>query len=344
MTVTVTVAPNTLHLLFYPFMFRQNSKANIILRCLHLAETTYKSRPLARKFTLLRQAGGTNTIYQPKFIAVSLASDVYIAIRGSVDFGDFTTVFNGLPVPFMSRHLVHEGAMRAARWILDECNDLICSCTGKIVFTGHSLGGSVASIAATILRYERGYKHVIAICFGTFPTMSKELSNETRSFITTFILNRDPISKWNPRNLKKMVTSVMPLNRTDSSSLISLTSIIREFAGTILGASHPNDSLSHQIKKSSSQMTRKLLRDLRTVDDDTNLFNPGMVYHIEISDDESQSQMQTTMKMNMFEEGGNLNSFYDVIKDVSDHWFTPYQRFIHHMMTTVHGSRLSENS
>jgi hypothetical protein len=293
---------------------------------------------------LLRQAGGTNTIYQPKFIAVSLASDIYITIRGSVDFGDFATVFDGVPVPFMSRHLVHEGAMKAARWILDECNDLICSCTGKIVFTGHSLGGSVASIAATILRCERGYKQVIAICFGTFPTMSNELSNETRSFITTFILNRDPISKWNPRNLKKMVTSVMPLNRTDSNSLISLTSIVQEFAGTILGASNPNDSLSHQIKKSSSQMTRKLLRDLRTLDDDTNLFNPGMVYHIESSDDDTRSQMETAMKMNMFEEGRHLDSFNDVIKDVGDHWFALYRRFVHQMMTIVHESRLSENS
>jgi hypothetical protein len=301
---------------------------------------------------LLRQSGGTNTSYQPKFIAVSLASDIYITIRGSVDFGDFTTVFEGAPISFMSRHLVHEGTMKAARWILDECNDLIYSCTGKIVFTGHSLGGSVASIAATILRCERGHKNVIAICFGTFPTMSKELSNETRSFITTFILNRDPISKMNPQNLKKMVTSVMPLNRTDSNSLISLTSVVREFAETILGASNPNDSLNQQIKKSSSQMTRKLLRDVRTLDDDTNLFNPGTVYHIESLDDGARSEMQMQMpkqtktmtKMNMFEEGGHLNSFHDVIKDVGDHWFGLYRQLVHQMMTIVHGPRLSDNS
>jgi hypothetical protein len=170
--------------------------------------------------------------------------------------------------------------------------------------------------------------------------MSKELANETRSFITTFILNQDPISKWNPRNLKKMVTSVMPLNSTDSSSLISLTSIVREFAETILDASNPNDSLNHQIKKSSSQMTRKLLRDLRSLDDHMNLFNPGTVHHIESPDDDARSEM----KMNVFKEGGHLDSFYDVIKDVGDHWFGLYQRLVHQMMTSVYGTRLSDNS
>jgi hypothetical protein len=283
-------------------------------------------------------------MYHPKFIAVFHSSDIYITIRGSADFGDLATVFDGMPVPFMSRHLVHEGAMKAARWILDECKDLICSYTGKIVFTGHSLGGAVASIAATILRYERGYKQVMAICFGTFPTMSKELANDTRSFITTFVLNRDPISKCNPQNVKKMVTSVTPLNRTDSNSLISLTSTVQEFAGTILGAADPNDSLSRQIQKSSSQMARKLLRDLRTLDNDANLFNPGMVYQIESSDDDTRSQTQTAMKLNMFEEGGRLDSFNDIIKDVGDHRFALYRRLVHQMMTIAHGSRLSENS
>jgi hypothetical protein len=154
----------------------------------------------------------------------------------------------------------------------------------------------------------------------------------------------------NPQNLKKMVRSVMPLDRTDSNSLISLTSIVREFAETILGASNPNDSLNQEIKKSSSQTTRELLRDVRILDDDTNLFNPGTVHHIESLDDGARSEMQmpkqTMMmtKMNMFEEGGHLNSFHDVIKDVGDHWFGLYRQLVHQMMTIVHGPRLSDNS
>jgi hypothetical protein len=61
-------------------------------------------------------------------------------------------------------------------------------------------------------------------------------------------------------------------------------------------------------------------------------------------------QMQTTMKMktkmqmNVFEEGGHLDSFHDVIKDVGDHWFGLYRQLVHQMMTIVHGSRLSEKS
>jgi hypothetical protein len=144
-----------------------------------------------------------------------------------------------------------------------------------------------------------------------------------------------------------MVTSVMVLNRTDSNSLISLTSTVREFAETILGASNPNDSLNHQIKKSSLQMTRKLLLDVRTLDEDTNLFNPWMVHHIESSDDDARSEMQTQtqtmMTMNIFEEGGHLNSSHDVIKDVGDPWFGLYRRQVHQMMTIVHGPRLSDN-
>jgi tellurite resistance-related uncharacterized protein len=63
-------------------------------------------------------------------------------------------------------------------------------------------------------------------------------------------------------------------------------------------------------------MTRKLLRDVRTLDEDTNLFNPGMVHHIESSDDDARSEMQMQMQtqtqtqtmmtmitMNIFEEG-----------------------------------------
>jgi hypothetical protein len=60
-------------------------------------------------------------------------------------------------------------------------------------------------------------------------------------------------------------------------------------------------------------------------------------------------QMQTAMKvktkmqMNVFEEGGHLDSFH-VIKDVSDHCFGLYRQLVHQMMTIVHGSRLSEKS
>jgi hypothetical protein len=87
-----------------------------------------------------------------------------------------------------------------------------------------------------------------------------------------------------------MVTSVMPLNNTYSSSLISSTPAVREFAKRTVGASSPNDSLNHQIKKSSSKMTRKLFRDLRRLDDHAILFNPGTIYHIESSDDDARSE------------------------------------------------------
>jgi hypothetical protein len=97
-------------------------------------------------------------------------------------------------------------------------------------------------------------------------------------------------------------------------------------------------------------MTHKLLRDLYTLDDHTNLFNPGTVCHIESSDDDARSEMQTTMKMktkmqaNVFEEGRHLDNFHHAIKDVGDYWFGLYRQLVHPMMTIVHGSRLSEKS
>jgi hypothetical protein len=85
-----------------------------------------------------------------------------------------------------------------------------------------------------------------------------------------------------------MMTLVMPLDRTDPSSL---TLIVREFAEVIMGASNPNEPLNQQNHRSSFQITRKLLRDLRALDDDTDFFNPGTLYLIGGSDDDARSEM-----------------------------------------------------
>jgi predicted alpha/beta hydrolase family esterase len=106
--------------------------------------------------------------------------------------------------------------MMAALWVVDQCRDLISSWPGPITFTGHSLGGGTSAIAATFLRLRENYTNVRGIVFATGPALSEQLVARTRSFVTTFIVDRDPISRISPLSMKQMVSAVASITETST--------------------------------------------------------------------------------------------------------------------------------
>lgn len=78
----------------------------------------------------------------------------------------------------------------------------------KIVCLGHSLGGAVSSIIATILKkgdfgpvqnigniQQKFHNRIRALTFGTPPTFSESISEETNEFITNIVFKGDVVPK-----------------------------------------------------------------------------------------------------------------------------------------------------
>jgi hypothetical protein len=89
-------------------------KAALVTQCLKLAGTAYGYNPLPRQLMQLREFGGTNTVAEPRFIAASHGSDLYISVRGSMEPANVTTCLDISLVPLLGDRLIHEGNLTTA--------------------------------------------------------------------------------------------------------------------------------------------------------------------------------------------------------------------------------------
>jgi hypothetical protein len=307
--------------------------ATLVMLCLDLSAAVYGHSGLPPQFTLLRDSGTTSQVYRPRFLAASLGSELYIAVRGSITPVDLRTVLEVRPVTFPGTdQFVHYGPMMAARWVIDQCRDLISSWRGTITFTGHSLGGGASAIAATILRLRENYTNVCGVVFATAPALSEQLAARARSFVTTFIVDRDPVSRLSPLNMKRMVSAVVSINDTDTGMLVDTVEVL---LGTILGTFRTGDKQSRGVREMSPVIAKTLIEGARLTHDQE-LVQPGFVCHVVT--EKHQTEVRT------FKEGRKLSSFTDVINEIGDHRFTNYQRVLRQSVSTLIGSRFAEYS
>jgi hypothetical protein len=253
-----------------------------------------------------------------------LGADLYIVIRGSRSLADVKMVIEFNLISFLDNREAHEGALRSALWVVEECRDIISSCKGRSIFTGHSLGGSIASPAATILRGHEENERVSAVYFGTFPSMSDQLAIEVQPFIITTILNRDPIAKLSPQNIKSAITVVAPIAQSNPLFLIGI--VVRLVQAGSGGA------IAEQIMASAAEIAQTLLRTITSIGETQNLVNPGAVYHIVITDG--------GFDIRRFREDEGVGNIFELAQGIDDHTCNSYRQVLQKSISALKGATL----
>lgn len=144
-----------------------------------------------------------------------------IWVRGT-DFIDVNDVFINLrtkPIEFY-KGCCHNGYFIAANEIIAKIIDFFNrDYVNEIICLGHSLGGAVASVIATILNkfeFESGNhinrlrenNKIRALIYGTPPTFSRDICYQTHNFISNIVLKKDVVPK-----LGGMFNSLLHLQR-----------------------------------------------------------------------------------------------------------------------------------
>jgi hypothetical protein len=157
-------------------------------------------------FTQLATFGGGETFF-PKVTVGTASGSTYIVVRGSTEPADFALNLQGAFTPFLTG-CAHDGVLRASRWIIEQSRQFIDSATGRVIVTGHSLGGSCAAVIATILALEEKKPNVIAIAAAPFPVLSPDLQKATEPFVTSLIFARDIVPQLTGSNCKQLLLSI----------------------------------------------------------------------------------------------------------------------------------------
>jgi hypothetical protein len=294
----------------------------LVMLCLNLASSSYDNRTLPAIFRIVLDSGGS-TYYQPRFFVASSGPNLYIAIRGSVEISDFNAVLDFNPAPFLETHHAHAGALKCADWVLAQCAALLADCRGTIVFTGHSIGGTVASLCAARMRLERKNPNVSAVCFATLPAVTQSLSKLMRPFVTTFVVGQDIIPCLNPGNFRAVFQVFLAGKGQKGLPAPDLGSIVEKFAEAMImkdtGAPR-TDAVMREVKQHSAKLGARLLVNLGLMGKAGKIVNPGVVYHVIITDGRPDVQF--------FDENVPIESIFEIFSGITDHFIGKYRRVL----------------
>jgi hypothetical protein len=301
---------------------------SLVMLCLNLASSSYDDRRIPASFRRLVDMGG-NADYQPRFFAALHGPDLYVAIRGSVEITDFNAVLDFNPAPFLESHHAHSGALKCADWVLEQCDAIISNCTGTVVFTGHSIGGTIASLCAARLRLDKGNSNVYATCFATLPAVSEGLGKLLRPFVTTFVVNQDIIPSLNPGNFRAVFQVFLTPPGKDGLKTPDLGGIVEKFAESLIikdSGTPKTEAVMREIRLHSAKLGARLLVNLGLMGKAGKVINPGVVYHVIITDGVPDVQF--------FDENVPLENIFEIFSGLKDHFIGTYRKVLGSCMRT----------
>lgn len=165
------------------------------------------------EYSVLLAGGGTDGIPHFKLVHNETNNKYIIWVRGTkfTDPNDVLININVTPTPFYGG-TCHKGYFYAAMEILKRIIDVLQNVfeiqhIPKFVCLGHSLGGAVSSVIATILTngnigqiqglhaFINIIDNIEAYVFGTPPVFSTAISMQSRNFVRNIILKDDIVPK-----------------------------------------------------------------------------------------------------------------------------------------------------
>ena len=172
-----------------------------------LSELVFPGSDLPGVYTKVKSGGSMGT-GMPMYFAAKGGNDLWIVVRGAAEPADFVLCCEFERTPFLDGCFVHQGVLRAARWIIGQCRRLIddtLGAGGRVLCTGHSLGGTTAAMIVTVLALEEKKQRVFGISAAMFPAVDEEVSRRLRPYVVGFVFRNDLVPRLTARNLSLIV-------------------------------------------------------------------------------------------------------------------------------------------
>ncbi|CAE7576720.1 ECHIA, partial [Symbiodinium necroappetens] len=156
-------------------------------------------------------------------------STIMVAIRGTFSMSDVLSDVLATQTLY-KEHVIHEGVLASARWVYSKVAPVLRreSEGGKIVITGHSLGGAVAALLAWLLREDAGLP-ARAFVFGVPQVTDEALARKMARFVTGIIHARDIIPMLSQKSVEDLRHQVAEAAQTPEEKLLELQAVLANF-------------------------------------------------------------------------------------------------------------------
>lgn len=280
---------------------------SVIKECLGLHEFLVNDCNVPYPFNKIMYVNGEE-FGIPTFFLAGKGDDYYVSIRGAGSASDFLLALDVERVEYMDG-TVHRGVYAGAKGIYDRIIDRIKGCKGRVVCTGHSLGGATSSVLATLINFEAEITSV-AVSLAPFPVFSPSLAELTESFITSFVYNNDLVPLLSASNAR-MLLPFFGINLNDPSGATSsplfsmMTPILQQLSG-FSGVQVDPEQLKSRISSAINGIVSVINRNLEE------FYVPGTCYHF-VKDVNTNS-----CKVYGFQQGRSFD-FTMLLTGVADH-------------------------
>lgn len=231
--------------------------------------------PLDKKIT---RGGGSSL--KPYFFLAEGDGNVYISVRGAAEPGDFAICLDFEREDFCGGK-AHRGILSVSRWIIEQCMPYISKCTGKIICTGHSLGGATSSMIAAILALEQGRENVYAVSMAPFPIFSADVAARTKPFIVSFVYNNDVVPRLNSKTIGGIVQMFCPPGPNQQSGVMMIQGMIQQMmTGIMQQSGYATQQGFAEIGQKIPGLVNRLVK-MGSRPEPVEFYMPGRCFHIQ---------------------------------------------------------------
>ena len=196
-------------------------------------------------------------VSKPEFFVLTMHSDVFVVVRGSASEADFATL-DEMDDRVTRIGVFHEGFYNAAEYVIEKAWNHISGCTGVVYFVGHSYGGAVSTIAATLLNFWYPEKDVRAVTFGSVPSVDENLRRYSSDIVASFVLDNDMVSTLSPTCVFARLNKTMTIDENTKTADLE-NAILNLWHGYKVQEGSPAMPVIRGLEKATPKFAKRVL-------------------------------------------------------------------------------------